>query len=202
MTGVMPTAARSIANDASRQRLDAIVRRHRQSLQAYAVMLCGSVADAQDLVQVTFERLCAAPLQSLPPARERAWLCTVLRRLFVDEYRRRARSGRHVDADLAALPLPADADPVTAWTTAPEPALDWRELDDDDLSAALAQLDEPFAHAFCLHAAGRSYAEIAAALAIPVKTVGTRLLRARRKLRVALTSRMQRRALVARVSRR
>lgn len=187
----MTTIVSSKADDVeeARARLEAIARTHRRALESYAVMLSGSVADAEDLVQHTFERLCAMPLGMLPPERERAWLCTVLRRLFVDEHRRRRRAGPAVDVTDAMLVAPPD--------DAAE--LDWHDLDDADIREALALLDEPFARAFCLHAEGRSYAEIARELAIPMKTVGTRLLRARRKLRVALEARVRRRAFVARM---
>ena len=57
-------------------------------------------------------------------------------------------------------------------------------LDSGDLEGAVAKLDPEFRDIYRLHALeGRSYAEIAAQLDLPQNTVGTRLLRARKKLR-------------------
>ena len=51
----------------------------------------------------------------------------------------------------------------------------------------MERLEPEFREVFVLHAfERRSYRDIAAALGIPQNTVGTRLLRARRKLRVLL----------------
>jgi RNA polymerase sigma-70 factor (ECF subfamily) len=58
----------------------------------------------------------------------------------------------------------------------------------DDLRRAVEGLHPRLAEPYRLYAFdGMDYAEIAARLRIPVPTVGTRLLRARRKLRDALS---------------
>ena len=63
----------------------------------------------------------------------------------------------------------------------------WMRIDAQQLRAAVDRLEPEFREVFTLHAfERRSYKDIAAALDIPQNTVGTRLLRARRKLRVLL----------------
>jgi RNA polymerase sigma-70 factor (ECF subfamily) len=57
---------------------------------------------------------------------------------------------------------------------------------DQQVHAALAGLGEEFRRVYELHALGRSYDEIAAELQIAKATVGTRLIRARKKLKDAL----------------
>jgi len=60
----------------------------------------------------------------------------------------------------------------------------------DQIRAAAEQLAPPFRDVFRLHVfERRSYAEIATQLAIPPLTVGTRLTRARQKLRAILVQR-------------
>jgi RNA polymerase sigma-70 factor, ECF subfamily len=56
-------------------------------------------------------------------------------------------------------------------------------ITDETLRHAIERLDEPFRCVFELHARRCSLSEIGRALGIPVSTVGTRLFRARRKLR-------------------
>lgn len=59
----------------------------------------------------------------------------------------------------------------------------------DDVEEALRTLPEVFRRVFVLHEIeGRPYREIAIALDIPMVTVGTRLNRARLKLRVLLSN--------------
>ena len=58
---------------------------------------------------------------------------------------------------------------------------------------AVARLPEEFRSVYQMHAIdGRSYSEIALKLALPKNTVGTRLIRARRKLRDLLLPHLRR----------
>ena len=157
----------------------ALARAYAQSLEAYALGLCGNAHDAQDLVQQTFERLLTLPRERLPQHNGRAWLFTVLRHLFVDGHRRESSGPRRVEIDLGSVPE-VEREP-------PPPR--WQELTEREVHQALELLEEPFAAAFCLRALeGRSYADIARALGVSVNTVGTRILRARQKLRVVLSA--------------
>jgi RNA polymerase sigma-70 factor (ECF subfamily) len=159
-----------------------LARAHARSLEAYAIGLCGNAPDAQDLVQETFARVLTLPRDRHPRHIGRAWLFTVLRHLFVDGHRMEALGPRRVEIDLGD---------VAEVEREPPPAR-WHELTACEIRAALDLLDEPFAAAFCLHALdGRSYADIARALGVPVNTVGTRILRARRKLRLVLSERLR-----------
>jgi RNA polymerase sigma-70 factor (ECF subfamily) len=164
------------------RRVAELVRANARSLESYALALCGNPPDAQDLVQQTFERVLTLPRERLPRHNGRAWLCTVLRHLFLDAQRRETSGPRRVDIDLGGLPDVTPDEP---------PAPRWQELTAREVRAALERLDEPIAATFCLHALeGRSYADISRALGVPVNTVGTRLLRARRQLRVVLSERL------------
>ena len=155
-------------------RLDTEVRRHEPVLSAIATRLCRDPADARDLVQDTFERAVRAWSRLPEDANVRAWLITILNRLFIDRCRRTRRT-TPIDADVVPLEVPC-AEPAAP------PA--WARVTAEQLARAVERLDDEFRRAYELHAIqGRSYKEIAAALEIPPSTVGTRLLRARRKLR-------------------
>ncbi len=153
------------------------LREHDAILRGLARRLCGSAADAGDLVQDTYERALRRRAQYVPGTNLQAWMCTILHHLFLD--RCRARSRGPTQAPLEELPAP---EPVA------EPA--WAALTRDDVVAALGRLEPDFRRVYELHTLeGVPYQEIAAQLGIPKATVGTRLARARRKLRDILMPR-------------
>ena len=66
-----------------------------------------------------------------------------------------------------------------------EPAL-WEHFNEEQIAAVLEDLDPGFRRVFELHTMGYAYKEIARELDISIKTVGTRLFRARTKLKEIL----------------
>jgi RNA polymerase sigma-70 factor, ECF subfamily len=159
--------------------MDALVREHQPALYAFALKLCGQPQDANDLVQDTFEKALRADAGGIERGNDRAWLFTVLHHLFIDRYRRRARGPQH-----------ANIDDVDVAAKEPEAPPAWTALSVDEVRAAMDELDPDFREAYRMHALdGLGYAEIAARLGLPVSTVGTRIMRARRKLRAILQAR-------------
>lgn len=160
----------------------AALLQHREALEGMALRLCGNHADAHDLVQDTFERaLRMAPAQ--PPENPGGWLATLMRNVFVDHCRRRSRQPR-----LVAIAV-EDHDPPE-----PEPEVEpaWASLTRAQVEAALSRLGRRFRRIGELrYLAGASYEEIAAHLGIPISTVGTRLGRARQKMRAMLYEEIQ-----------
>jgi RNA polymerase sigma-70 factor (ECF subfamily) len=151
-------------------------------LQAIAERLCATSADARDLVQDTLER---AMRQGIPNdvRNTRAYLATIMHNLFIDRCRAAKRRPSPEPLDDAA-----HASSVIAIETGEEPA--WTRVTLDDVREALAQIDPTFARVYMLHAfEHRSYEQIANELAIERATVGTRLNRARVKLRRILVER-------------
>lgn len=162
----------SAANDAAAAFARSL-REHEQVLRALANRLCRSPADAGDLVQDTFERALRRREQYVPGTNLRAWLCTILHHLFLDRVRANNRGPSHAPLDEVAVAAPERES---------EPA--WAALTRDDVVAAVARLEPEFRSVYELHSLeGVPYQEIASRLGIPKATVGTRLARARRKLR-------------------
>ena len=149
---------------------------HRAVLHGIALKLCkGASAAADDLVQDTYVRALRARDRYENRGITRTWLVVILHNLFIDRCRRtkRARLTELVDIHVLAAP-----DPIAP------PA--WADVTPSQVGAAVARLSKELRGVFELHIAGASYDEIAAQLRIPKNTVGTRLLRARRKLKAAL----------------
>jgi RNA polymerase sigma-70 factor (ECF subfamily) len=149
---------------------------YQRTLYARAYRLCGNREDAWDLVQDTYERALRHGAVGWPKPNVLGWLLTVLRNRWVDG-RRRAHAERLVDLDCA------DQVAVSVEASPPLAAM----ISDDNLGRALCELKSPFRSVIELHFfGGRSYDEIAAHLAIPKATVGTRLARARKRLAALL----------------
>jgi RNA polymerase sigma-70 factor (ECF subfamily) len=156
-----------------------MVREHTAAHNATALRLSRNQADARDLVQDTLERALRSFHRYQQGTSCRSWLLTILHHLFIDKCRRGSRDRRAEPAALELVSVPAmefaEEEPV------------WAKITPVDLRRALGQLPEEFRRVYELHALeGRSYNEIALALAIPKATVGTRLIRARRKLKKIL----------------
>lgn len=157
----------------------AFAREHEAALHATAMRLCGNTTDARDLVQDTFERGLRNLAKYKVGTDGRAWLFTILHHLFIDRCRSRTRERR---ADVSA----EDMEERIAAPEA-EAVPTWASISPEQLREALEKIPEEFRTVYRLHALeGRSYVEIAEALGIPKATVGTRLIRARRKLKELL----------------
>ena len=153
------------------------VRKHEAALYGLALRLSGNSADAADLVQDTFERALRSYAQLPPGANERAWAAAILHNRFIDGCRRRKRTPVHEQVE--EMLVAHDPEP-------PAPA--WLDITPEQVQAALAKIGDEFRVVYELATAqNRSYKEIAAQLRLPAATVGTRLIRARRKLRRLLT---------------
>ncbi|MDC0712551.1 RNA polymerase sigma factor [Stigmatella sp. ncwal1] len=161
------------------QEYDTVVRAHASELHAVALRLCQHPADARDLVQDTLERGLRNLNRFTPGTDARAWLLTILHRLFIDRCRSKAL-GRRMDV------------PVELWeerlpAPVPEALPRWAAISLEQLREALGCLPEAFRVIYQMHAVeGCSYVEISQKLGIPKATVGTRLIRARRRLKELL----------------
>jgi RNA polymerase sigma-70 factor (ECF subfamily) len=166
------------ASPSSRRRDDfeRLVRDTESCLFERACRLERSEPRARDLVQDTYERAFRHFDRFIAGTNSRAWLLRIMSHLFIDGYRRRRREELTDPETLSALPMPG-----------PEPPCPWENIDLGEVRSALLRLAPPFQSVLDLHIAYRcSYAEISAELGIPASTVGTRLNRARKKMRALL----------------
>ena len=142
-------------------------------LFARAMRLARSQSDAWDLVQDTYERALRGRASFRPGTNLRLWLMTIMYNLFLDRCRKQTREPRAITIDEGDIPNP-EAD-------MPEP---WESITSEQVHAAVADLEGPFREVYEMRLISNcSYDEIADKLTIPRSTVGTRLLRARQKLK-------------------
>lgn len=155
---------------------------HLDSLYRLALRLSGNEADAEDLVQEAMLRAYRSWDRYTPGTNAKGWLLTILRHLFINEYRRKRRHPESVDLDtiepFALLDEKQEEDPQTAF---------FDRIVDEEVLRAVDQLPEAFREAVMLSdVEGLSYEEIAKVLEVPVGTVKSRLYRGRRQLQSKL----------------
>ena len=166
-------AVSSLEDERRKRRFDEFVRTHRGFLLGLATKLCRSQFDPNDLVQDVLERTWKHFDKIPEEANPRAWLARVMQNLFVDWIRKRRSNPPRVSID--DTPVAAPVPEIAEW---------WTELGAEDVRARVNELGSELRGVFELHAfESCSYEEISRRLSIPKATVGTRLLRARRKLK-------------------
>jgi RNA polymerase sigma factor (sigma-70 family) len=141
----------------------------------FAIRMTSVAPDAADLVQGTTVRALEKRrlFNGNAPNDLRRWLYRMMVNLHCDHVRRRGRevAGGRIDE------LPAVVEPMPVWAT----------IDDAEVSAAVARLQPRLRTAYELYALDRcSYAKISSRLHIPVRTVASRIHRARSRLRETL----------------
>ena len=160
------------------------VAEHTEGLMTYATRMLRDRIQAEDVTQDAFLAL-YRHLAQVPPTAIRPWLYRVTRNLCLDLLRRRKfklKLFRDVSRDEDFEPVPVD--------TAGRPdelaeAGESREA----IEEAIQSLPTKFREAFLLcEIQGLSYEDASAVLGCPVKTVSTRLFRARQRFRAALAN--------------
>ncbi|PWB30741.1 RNA polymerase subunit sigma-24 [Pseudomonas sp. SDI] len=140
-----------------------------QRLRRFALSLTRDASSADDLVQATVERALSRRAQQQAEASLRAWLFSILYRLFIDGKRRERRHARWL-----------------AWFGREEEGGGSTEaivLAEAGLAAFTRLPTEQRALLLLVSVEGLSYKEAALALDVPIGTVMSRLSRARAALR-------------------
>ncbi len=144
-------------------------------LRRFGLALTGSLADADDLVQSTCERVLQRAGQLRDHARLDAWIYGIMRNMWIDEVRSR-RVRRHDDLTEAAEVIGEDGQAVAEGHITL--AAVRRKL------AELSVEQRTVLVLVCVD--GLSYREAAAVLGIPMGTVMSRLSRGRQELHAKL----------------
>ena len=177
----------------------ALARRHEGDLLRAARRLCrGDAERAQDLAQDTLVRAYEAYRDGRfrDGSNPRPWLMRILTNLFINDAHRRRRWEAGVDVD--TLTSGGEAGPPQTHAPPSDiPGVALLEgILDEELERALETLPDPLRLCVVLvDIEGLEYAEAAAALAVPIGTVRSRLARARMRLEDLLADWARRRRL-------
>ncbi len=166
---------------------DALVLTHLDMLYAVALKLTRNPNDAQDLTQTTLLKAMRFHQHFKEGTYIKAWLLTILRNTFINDYRRRAR--RPDIVELSGLEPAPDAGPDKEVPLALKSRTleGVMELLDDKVKAAVHSLPPEFKQAVVMaDIEDKSYKEIAEEMGTPMGTVMSRLYRGRKLLREQL----------------
>ena len=156
---------------------------HLDALYGLALRLTGGdAARSEDLVQDAILKAYRAWGDFQLGTNCRAWLMTILRNTFINEFRSQQRRPHAVEfdevADRSVFADVADEDPAGEF---------FERIIDAEVIAAIDALPEEFRVPIVLSdLEGLSYQEVAEIMGIPVGTVKSRLFRARKRLQSKL----------------
>ncbi len=178
---------RRSSDDNRSTEFEELILEHMDMLYAVALKLTRNATDAEDLTQNTVVKALRFHDKFAEGTYIKAWLLTILRNTFINEYRRKVRRPTFVEL--------SGTEP--AKTTAPDPQVPYEpkeytsqelfELLDDEVKLAIEALPEDFKQAVIMaDLEDKSYKEIAEAMECPLGTVMSRLYRGRKLLRERL----------------
>jgi len=156
---------------------------HLDAMYGLALRLSGGDEPrAEDLVQESILKAYRAWDRFEVGTNCRAWLLTILRNTFINEFRRQKSRPTAVEFDQVAERASSDA----LYEADPEGRI-FDHIIDDQVIAAIDELPAEFRVAVVLSdLEGLSYQEVAELMGIPVGTVKSRLFRARKRLQERL----------------
>ncbi len=145
------------------------------SLRAFSLKLTGNDVDANDLYQDTAYRIISNAEKFRPDTNFKAWAVTIMRNIFINNYRKKVRRGTILDQTPNNYYLNSGAKTIE---NDGETTMAYKEL-----LKMVAKLPEEFKRPFWMAYKGYKYDEIAEELDAPLGTIKSRIFFARRKLR-------------------
>lgn len=137
----------------------------------FAYILTSNRDDAYDLLQDTTLKVLDNKDKYVDNVNFKGWVFTIMRNLFINNYRKIVRSGTVLDLtdDLYHLNLPQNS-----GYESPEGSLASKEI-----TAIINSFEDSYKVPFSMHVAGYKYAEIAEHTGLPLGTVKSRIFFAR-----------------------
>lgn len=149
------------------------------SLYRYAALLSGDRDQAEDLVQETYLRACRFFDRYERGTHCKAWLMTIMRNIFINQYHQRSR-----EVLVSEFDEPGDFEPLSPPGVSREDGSLKSRTARHDLKKALDALPAHLREVVLLKdAEGFDYKEIGRLIGIPLGTVMSRLFRARNQLK-------------------
>ncbi len=144
-------------------------------LNAFAYNLTQNQEDAKDLYQETAFRAMANREKFQPDTNLKAWLFTIMKNIFINNYRKKVKANTILDTTDNLYYLNSGKDEITNRGDANILMKElWRLID---------KLEENIKVPFLMHYQGFKYQEIAEHFGLPLGTVKSRIFFARRELK-------------------
>ena len=189
---------KQVKTKARSKKFESLVLEHMDVLYAVALRLTRNPTDAQDLTQNTVVKALRFHDRFKEGTYIKAWLLTILRNTFINEYRRKVRHPGFVELTGMEAAEDTSPDPAIRFEGTEDHPADLLELLDDEVKAAVESLPEDFRTAVIMaDLEDKSYKEIAESVGCPLGTVMSRLYRGRKLLRQQLVEYATERRIVA-----
>ncbi|MFZ4058957.1 MAG: RNA polymerase sigma factor [Ferruginibacter sp.] len=163
----------------SKVEFDQLLLNNTEFLKPFAVTLTRDQEVAKDLLQETMYRALANKDKYNVGTNIKAWLYTIMRNIFINNYRRKAKQNTIFDSTPNDFLL--NYNQVTT-SNAAEGSLTMK-----DIQGAIHKLPEIFRNPFMLYFEGYKYHEISVMLNEPLGTIKSRIHFARKLLKEQLT---------------
>ncbi|MBN2745026.1 MAG: RNA polymerase sigma factor [Marinilabiliaceae bacterium] len=147
-------------------------------LRFFALSLTSNAEDASDLLQETTLKALTYRSQFVNNSNFKAWMFTIMKNTFINNYRRNQKSRNTFDGSEDALRV---ANKQNYDSETPEEIHRVQELE-----MTIERLDDDFKVPFKMHTEGFKYKEIAETLDLPIGTVKSRIFFTRKKLQQML----------------
>ena len=148
------------------------------NLLSFALKLTPNRDEAYDLVQDTTLKALSNEEKFAENTNFKGWMLTIMRNIFINNYRRTVRENTVVDTTEQSFHLNLSQD---SGMSTPDGAYAMKEI-----SAILKKFPQEYREPFSLHLAGYKYDEIAEMLDMPLGTVKNRIFFTRKSLREIL----------------
>jgi RNA polymerase sigma-70 factor (ECF subfamily) len=159
---------------------DSALASHKSPLTAYAMSLTRDEDRANDLMQETYFRALSNRDKFAAGTNLKAWLLTIMRNIFINDYRRNSRRKTVFDNSESGVLLELSGESASNAAEG--------DFVMSDLKAALRHLDPEYRVPFIRHHEGYKYHEIAEDLNLPIGTVKSRIFFARKRMKEYLKS--------------
>ena len=159
---------------------------HADALLTFAYHLTLYDSSAEDLVQETFMKAWRFIEKYDQGTNAKAWLFTIMKNAFINDYRKKGKQPKKVDIDEAIITLDDDnGTPLNSYVDLRQEMLENLMGDEVTMAINSLSLDSRTVVLLC-DVEGFTYEEIAKITGVPVGTVRSRLFRARNMLKAKL----------------
>lgn len=148
-----------------------------KELKPYALKLTQNTADTEDLIQETLLKALTNQSKFKQGTNLKAWLYTIMRNIFINDYRKKVR--KPVIADTTEGQFLLNSSKVVSNTAE-------KTMAKDAIMMNIRKLNISYRIPFMLYYKGYKYDEIAHKMKLPVGTVKSRIFFARKQLKEVL----------------
>lgn len=148
-------------------------------LQSFAYNLTKNTEDAKDLFQETAYRAMTNREKFRPGTNLKAWLFTIMKNIFINNYRKKAKANTIIDSTDNLFYLNSGKQSIANGAEA--------DMMMEELVVMISRLDGSIRIPFLMHYQGFKYQEIADHLDLPLGTVKSRIFFARKELKDLIT---------------